>query len=190
MGRWEPNASQRLTEAAVELFIERGYETVTVAQIAERAGLTKRTFFRHFTDKREILFGGQESYRLMFAEAIAGAPDSATPLEAVGAAVRAFAAGIEPERRDAMTKRQAIIADNPDLQERELLKRAALTAAIVDALHARGVDEPTASLAAHVGALALDAALRGWLAPSNRKTLGALAGQELRKLCKAVGALS
>jgi AcrR family transcriptional regulator len=189
MSRWEPNARERLVGAAVELFLDRGYESVTVTEIAERAGLTKRTFFRHFADKREILFGDQEPHRRLFADAIAGMPASATPLEVVGAGLAAFAGGFPEEARDFLAKRQAIIGGNPDLRERELLKRAALTAVMAEALRARGVKEPTASLAAEVGALALNAAYLRWLEPANRQTFPKLAAKSLRELGSATEAL-
>ncbi len=189
MSRWEPNAAERLGGAAVELFLSRGYEDVTVAEIAERAGLTKRTFFRHFSDKREVLFGGQDAYRHLFADAIADAPAGATPLEAVGAALAAFAAGFAEDRRDFLAKRQTVIMNNPDLRERDLLKAAALTAAMADALVERGVKQPTASLAAHIGALALDDAFQHWLQPENRRPMAKLAEQALRHLSSAAGNL-
>jgi AcrR family transcriptional regulator len=189
MSRWEPNARERLVGAAVELFIDRGYESVTVTEIAQRAGLTKRTFFRHFADKREILFGDQGPHRRLFVDAIGGAPASATPLEAVGAGLAAFAADFSEELRDFLAKRQAIIGGNPDLRERELLKRAALTAVMAEALGERGVQEPTASLAAEVGALALNAAYLRWLEPANRQAFPELADQALRELSAATGAL-
>ncbi|TGD87867.1 TetR family transcriptional regulator [Mycolicibacterium sp. CH28] len=189
MSRWEPNATERLGQAAVELFVSRGYEGVTVAEIAERAGLTKRTFFRHFADKREVLFGGQDAYHQLFTDAIAGAPAGATPLEAIGAALAAFAAGFADDRRDFLAKRQTVIISNPDLRERDLLKAAALTTAMADALAARGVKQPTASLAAHIGALALGDAFQRWLQPENRRSMAKLAEQALRQLGSAAGNL-
>jgi AcrR family transcriptional regulator len=189
MSRWEPNAAERLVGAAMELFVERGYDSVTVLEIAERAGLTKRTYFRHFADKREVLFAGQEALRRAVVDAIAGAPDSATPLAAIDAGLTAFAAGIDEERRGVLAQRQAIIGGNPDLRERELAKRAALTAAMGEALGARGVTEPTASLAADIGALALGAAYELWLEPENRHTLSRLAHRALRDLAAAAQAL-
>jgi AcrR family transcriptional regulator len=189
MSRWEPNAAARLGVAAVELFADRGYENVTVVEIAERAGLTKRTFFRHFADKREILFRGQDAYREMFAEAIAGAPANATPMEAIAATLAAFAAGFADDRREFLAKRQAVIAGNSDLKERDLLKAAALTEAMADALAKRGVKPPTAKLAAQVGALAFDDALHRWLQPGNRKSMAKLAEQALRQLGAAMEAL-
>jgi AcrR family transcriptional regulator len=189
MSRWEPNARERLVGAAMELFVDRGYEGVTIAEIAERAGLTKRTFFRHFADKREILFGGQDMLRQLFAEAIAGAPVAARPMEAVSAGLQAFAAGFGPERRDFAMQRQALIAAHPDLQERDLLKRAALNAAMAEALRERGIEEPTASLAAQIGDLALSAAYLRWLEPANQQTLADLAEEALRDLTAATAAL-
>ncbi len=175
--------------AAVELFAARGYEHVSVVEIAERAGLTKRTFFRHFADKREILSSGQDAYREMFATAIAGAPAEATPIEAIGAALAAFADGLADDRREFLAKRQAVIADNPELQERDLLKSAALTTAMADALVARGVEQCTASVAANIGALALGDAFHRWLQPSNRTSMARLAEQALRDLMAAIETL-
>jgi AcrR family transcriptional regulator len=189
MSRWEPNAAERLGVAAVELFADRGYEDVTVVEIAERAGLTKRTFFRHFADKREILFRGQDAYREMFADAIARAPAEASPMEAIGAALAAFAAGFADDRREFLAKRQAVIAANSDLKERDLLKAAALTAAMADALVARGVTPPTANLAANIGALAFADAFQRWLQPGNRKSMTKLAEQALRHLDTAIEGL-
>lgn len=132
MSRWEPNAAERLVAAAVELFAERGYDAVTIVEIAERAGLTKRTLFRHFSDKREILFHGQDSYQDLFAAAIRDTPTEGSPLEAIRAAATVFAAGFAYERREFLAKRQAVINDTPELQERDLLKAASLTAAMVN----------------------------------------------------------
>ncbi len=173
----------------MELFADRGFEDVTVVEIAERAGLTKRTFFRHFADKREILFHGQDAYREMFADAIANAPAEAGPLEAIGAALAAFAAGFADDRREFVAQRQAVIDANSDLKERDLLKAAALTAAMADALVARGVKPPTAKLAANIGALALADALQRWLQPGNRKSMTTLAQQALRQLDTAIETL-
>ncbi len=173
----------------MELFSDRGFEDVTVVEIAERAGLTKRSFFRHFADKREILFRGQDAYREMFADAVAGAPAEAGPMEAIGAALAAFAAGFADDNREFVAKRQAVIDANPELKERDLLKAAALTAAMADALVARGVKPPVANLAANVGALALADAFQRWLQPGNRKSMTTLTHQALRHLNTAIGAL-
>ena len=162
MSRWQPNAQGRLEQAALDLFIERGFDQTTVTEIAERAGLTERTFFRYFTDKREVLFGGQDRLRELYALTIAAAPDSIAPLDAVATAVEA-AVPVFHERRTFARQRQAVIDANPDLQERELLKRAALAAAMAGALRQRGVPDPAASLAAEVGLLAFTTAFARWV---------------------------
>ncbi|GCF10781.1 LysR family transcriptional regulator [Dictyobacter arantiisoli] len=133
MSRWEPNARGRLEQAALDLYQERGFEQTMVTEIAERAGLTERTFFRYFADKREVLFGGQETLRTIYVSAIEAAPASATPLDAVAAALEA-ATPVFRDRHELVRQRQAVIAANPELQEREMLKRAALTSAMAEAL--------------------------------------------------------
>src|SRR5271169_4083686 len=100
MSRWEPDARERLVRAALDLFAEQGYDDTTVVQIAERAGLTKSTFFRHFPDKREVLAAGQDTLCQLLSDGIGDAPSSATPLEAVGAGLEAAAQAFTPERRD------------------------------------------------------------------------------------------
>src|SRR6266581_9385232 len=118
MSRWEPNPRGRLEQAALELYIERGFEQTTVAEIAKRAGLTERTFFRHFADKREVLFAGTGTLQELLVSAVAGAPDSAAPMDAVAAALQAAGAVLQ-ERRGYSRLRQAVIAANAGLQERE-----------------------------------------------------------------------
>ena len=136
----------------MELYGERGFEQTTVAEIAERAGLTERTFFRHFADKREVLFGGSDAVRDALVEAVAGAPEPASPLAAVGAGLMAFAEVLETERgRTFARRRQRIISSNDELRERELIKLATWATALADALRRRGVDEAAARLAAEVG---------------------------------------
>ena len=145
MARWQPNASERLVLAALDLFAERGYENTTVIEIAERAGLTKSTFFRHFPDKREVLFGGDTMAGLLV-EGIAAAPAGATPLEAVAHALDVIGReAFTPERREFGARRRAVIAANPELQEREALKGLGLTASMIDALERRGVPDLTAA---------------------------------------------
>src|SRR6202451_1924275 len=117
MGRWEPNARGRLMQAAFALYGERGFEQTTVAQIAERAGLTERTFFRHFSDKREVLFGGSVLLQDLLVTAVTEAPASATPMEAVARALDALGT-MFVGRRDFARQRQAIIAASAELRER------------------------------------------------------------------------
>lgn len=167
MARWEPNAAERLALAALELFAERGYENTTVIDIAQRAGLTKSTFFRHFQDKREVLFGGG-TLNALVAGAIAAAAASATPLEAVTDALDAVGREVFTEaRREFVARRQAVIAANPELREREALKGLGLIASMADALKRRGVSGMTASVAAELGALGWKIAYERWSDPAN-----------------------
>src|SRR6478672_9355857 len=114
MGRWEPNARGRLEQAAIALYAERGFENTTVAEIAERAGLTERTFFRHFADKREVLFAGSGLFEEQMVGAVAAAPAGASPIDAAAAGLEAAAAMLQ-ERRDFARQRQAIIAASAEL---------------------------------------------------------------------------
>jgi AcrR family transcriptional regulator len=190
MARWEPNARERLVRAAVDLFTEQGYEATTVTQIAERAGgLTKTTFFRHFPDKREVLFAGQEIHVRLIADAVAGAPDSATPLEAVGAAVDAVAASFPEDRRELAARLKVLVAGNAELQERSAFKSASLAQAMTDGLLARGVPDRTASLAADIGVRAFHEAFARWADPSDRRSLVEHAHQALDELRAAVATL-
>ena len=162
MARWEPNAPERLAHAALDLFAERGYENTTVIDIAQRAGLGKTTFFRHFQDKREVLFGGGTMAGLLTG-AIAAAPATASPLEAVAHALDAAGRAVfTPARREFTARRQAVIAANPELQEREALKNLALIASMTGALKRRGVPDLTARVAAELGALASTIAYERW----------------------------
>lgn len=162
MGRWQPDARGRLERAALELYVERGFERTSVAEIAERAGLTERTFFRHYADKREVLFAGSSALQEVLVGAVAGAPEPVTPMEAVAAALEA-AAGVLQERQEHARRRQAVIDANTELQERELIKLASLSTALADALRQRGVDDATASLSAEVGIAVFKIAFRRWV---------------------------
>jgi AcrR family transcriptional regulator len=162
MGRWRPDARARLQEAALALYGERGYEKTTVAEIAERAGLTKRTFFRYFTDKREVLFWGSELLEQQMVAAIEAAPSSASVLGMIGAALDAAAVRFE-EVREFAGPRHRIIASSPELQERELIKAVSLAAAMTQALRARGVGDTAAALAAHTGITIMRVAFAQWV---------------------------
>ena len=189
MSRWEPNARERLERASLELFAERGYDAATVAEIAERAGLTKRTFFRHFADKREVLFGGQEILCRLLVDGIIGADDSATALGMIAAALNAVAPMFAQERLELVRRRQAIIAAQQDLRERELLKGATLTAAMADGFRERGVPEPIASVAAELGHLAMRMTFARWAAPGNEAKFGEFIEEVLGELKTATAAL-
>ena len=182
MGRWEPNARERLERAALALFVEHGYDATTVAQIADRAGLTKSTFFRHFADKREVLFGGQDMLTELFSDAVRTAPPSATTVGCLAAALESAAAAFTPDRHDLAPQRRAVIAANSELQERELLKRARLASAMAEALRVRGADDTTARLAAEMGVLAFSTAYARWAAPDNRQPFTQIAHAALRDL--------
>ncbi|WP_433437895.1 TetR/AcrR family transcriptional regulator [Nonomuraea sp. CA-141351] len=189
MARWEPNARERLVRAAIDLFTEQGYDTTTVNGIAERAGLTKTTFFRHFPDKREVLFAGQETHSRLLAEAIAASPGSATPLQAVAAALDALTATFTDDRREFAARLLTVIADNSELRERAALKRTRLAGAMTDALRKRGVPDPTASLAAELGTRAFDDAFDLWSDRTNQQTLADLTRQTLDELRAAIATL-
>ena len=186
MGRWEPNARGRLEQAAMELYSESGYEQTTVAGIARRAGLTERTFFRYYADKREVLFAGAASLQELFVTAVAGAPATATPIDAVAVALDA-AASLFQERREYSRQRQRIIAANPELQERELIKLASLSAALAGALRERGVAEPAASLAAQAGTAVFKIAFERWIDGPGEPDMMRLTRESLEEL-KAVTA--
>jgi AcrR family transcriptional regulator len=189
MARWQPNASERLVVAALELFAERGYENTTVIDIAERAGLTKSTFFRHFPDKREVLFGGGTMTGLLV-EGIAAAPAAATPLETVAYALDMLGReAFTPARREFSARRRAVIAANPELQEREALKGLGLTASMTDALKRRGVPDLTSCVAAELGALAWKIAYERWSDTANGDEFSEVARRTLSEV-QAASALS
>lgn len=186
MGRWEPDAVGRLQQAALELYAERGFEPTAVADIAERAGLTERTFFRYFADKREVLFVGSGVLIDMFEDAIAKAPEALSAMDAVGEALQAVAVFFE-DRREHSGKRQVVIAANPSLQERELIKLASLSAAIAAALRSRGVGDPAAALTAEAGVAVFKIAFERWLEQSGDGKLSELFQDTLEELRAATG---
>jgi AcrR family transcriptional regulator len=183
MGRWEPNARGRLEQAAMELYGERGFDQTTVAEIAARAGLTERTFFRHYADKREVLFGGSEVLAERLVADVAGAPDSTTPLETIAAALEEVGALIQESRgRDFARTRRSIIAANAELQERELIKLASWAGALAGALIDRGVDDRVATLAADAGIVVFHVAFDRWVGDGNNRDLPALIRESLGDL--------
>ncbi len=186
MTRWEPNARGRLERAAMELYSERGFEETTVAEIATRAGLTERTFFRHFADKREVLFDGAGALQELLVNAVADAPESLAPIEAVAAALQTVGAVFQA-RRELSQRRQAIIAATPELQERELIKLASLASAIADTLRRRGVSDPAASLTAEAGIAVFKLVFERWVDENNQQDFGRLVRESLDEL-KAVTA--
>ena len=182
MPRWEPDGVGRLQAAAFELFAEQGFERTTVAEIARRAGLTRRTFFNHFADKREVLFGLGSEFQQEVVREIAAGADALPPLDVVVRALQAASEEMFEGRRAAVARRQEIIDANPELQERELGKRAALTDAVAAALRARGLDPETALLAAGAGMLVQQTAVRRWTRPAESRPLRELLPEALRSL--------
>ena len=183
MVRWEPHARGRLEQAALALYGERGFENATVAEIAERAGLTQRTFFRHFADKREVLFGGGAGLEELIVTSVAEAPESLPPIDA--AAVGLEAAGerfFVAARRPTSRQRQAIIDANPELQERERTKLSSLSAALAEALRARGLDDPAATLTAEIAVAVFKTAFARWIDAASDKDFPQLVEESLAQL--------
>jgi AcrR family transcriptional regulator len=186
MSRWEPNARGRLEQAALALYGERGFEQTTVAEIAARAGLTERTFFRHFADKREVLFWGAGALQELLVSTVASAPDSVAPIDAVAAALQAAGALLQ-ERRESARQRQAVIAANAELQERELIKLASLASALASTLRRRGVSNLAASLTAEAGIAVFKIAFERWISETSQQDLPHVIRESLDEL-KAVTA--
>ncbi|HSZ42568.1 MAG TPA: TetR family transcriptional regulator [Trebonia sp.] len=181
MSRWQPDARARLQQAAMTLYSERGYDETTVAEIAERAGLTKRTFFRYFTDKREVLFWGSELLGQMMVAAIEAAPPGLPALDLIAIALDAAAIRFE-EVRDFAGPRHRVIASSPELRERELIKAAAMAAAMADALRARGFGDTAADLAAHTAITVMHVTFGQWVEDPSRTPFGQIARNTLAEL--------
>ncbi|MDA2806653.1 TetR/AcrR family transcriptional regulator [Nocardiopsis suaedae] len=182
MPRWEPGAAERLQASAFDLFEEKGFERTTVAEIARGAGLTPRTFFNHFTDKREVLFGLATRHRQEIIRRIAAGPDPHRPLDAVVHALKGAADTLFEHRRTAVLRREGIVGASPELRERELDKQAALTGAIAGALQDRGLDPEAARFAAGAGMLVQRAAVEKWTRPQEGRSLGELLDASLDAL--------
>lgn len=190
MVRWEPGARERLQTAALELFATRGFEQTTAAEIAQAVGLTERTFFRHFEDKREVLFLNQQLFERSFLKGLDAAPPDASPLEVVRSAVQGAASMFPGDRRPYSRTRQTVIEQNPALQERELHKLAGLATSMAQALRARGIGEPAATLAAESGVTVFGIAFAQWIQPGEERSLAditAVVFGELQNLTAAPG---
>lgn len=189
MARWEPNASQRLAEAALGLFAERGYDNTTVLDIAQRAGLAKSTFFRHFQNKRDVLFG-EDVLTEQLVPAITAAPADATPLEAVARGVDELGRNVfTPAHRAFSIRRRAVIEAHSDLQEREALKGLSLTTSIAQALTRRGTPILTAQVTAELSELALKVAYERWSNVDNTGEYGDIARQALYEVQASASSL-
>ena len=190
MGRWEPDSRGRLQEAALALYSERGFDQTTAAEIAARAGVTERTFFRHFADKREVLFGGSKLLQERILSGVAGAPTGHTPLEAVARGLDAAAAMLGEVRRELAGQRQAVIAANPELRERELAKLADYAAAVAATLRQRGIGELQATLAAEAGMSVLRVAIERWANSNDDQSLPVFMKASMAELRAVTGGLS
>ena len=189
VARWEPDARGRLEQAALALYGERGFENTTVAEIAERAGLTERTFFRHFADKREVLFGGAVAFQDAIVGTLARAPESLAPIDAVAAGIAA-AGDMMPAEPGPARQRRAIIAANVDLRERELSKLASLSAALAGTLRERGLPDADAGLTAEIGIALFRTAYDRWTADGNERPFADLVHEstdQLKMLTSGVG---
>jgi AcrR family transcriptional regulator len=179
MVRWEPGATDRLRVAALELYVEQGFEQTTVGEIAKSVGLTERTFFRHFADKKEVLFGGEEQLQQAFVTAIADAP-AGPPLELITTALTATAQYFGEERRTWSRQRHQVIQANQSLKERELLKLASLAKALAEALRQRGTADPAATLAAESCVTIFAVAFEQWIADGETRSLAEVERDILR----------
>jgi AcrR family transcriptional regulator len=170
MGRWKPDGRRRLQEAAMALYAERGYAEVTAADVAERAGLTERTFFRYFADKKEVLFGGETALRETLVGGVESTPADRSPLEAALAGLEALAEALQP-RREQLLVRARILSQSPELRERELAKVASWSAALEASLRERGLPAESAAYAAEASVAVFRVAVHRWLDASSRASL-------------------
>lgn len=187
MGRWAPDAKGRLIEAALDLYERRGFDETTVAEIAEQAGLTERTFFRYFTDKREVLFDGAAALREGMVGAVRAAAPATRAIDAVAVGLQAAGEALGGHR-DFAVRRQAVIAANPELRERELSKLSSLAGAIAGALGDRGIPAATAALAAEAGMAVFKVAFDRWVTEGNTDSLLDLVGGAMGELREVAAA--
>jgi AcrR family transcriptional regulator len=181
MVRWEPDSRGRLEQAAMALYSEQGFEKTTVAEIAERAGVTERTFFRHFADKREVLFSGAGEFQELIVGSVARAPESLTPIDAAAQGLLA-AAELLQGREEFARQRAKIISANAELLERELIKFASLSVALTDTLRDRGVTEPTASLTSEVALAVFRSAFERWIGGTDGRDFPQIVRESLDEL--------
>ncbi|WP_231446564.1 TetR family transcriptional regulator [Brevibacterium zhoupengii] len=178
MGRWEPGAEERLREAALLLYAERGFEQTTVADIAERAGVTARTYFRYFSDKREVLFADTADLQKNMMLALDAVPATASALEAIAAVLDVVAEAVGDDR-EVSKKRQAVIMGNGELRERELAKLSTLSAALSQRLQSRGSADVAADLAAEIGVVVIRVAMSRWIDTDDGRGLKAVIRETL-----------
>ncbi|MFC6704461.1 TetR/AcrR family transcriptional regulator [Flexivirga alba] len=179
MARWQPGARERLQTIALQLFAEQGFEQTTVAEIARAADLTERTFFRHFADKREVLFAGQDDFLQLFTDPIDAAPEGTVPYELIRRSLDAAGEFFPDERRAFSRVRASIIDTEPSLKERELAKLATLKLRLGELLRERGIAEPTATLAAETGVTIFHLSFQQWIADKELRSMSEIARERL-----------
>ena len=179
MARWQPGAQERLQTVALQLFADRGFEQTTVAEIARVAELTERTFFRHFADKREVLFAGQDDFLQLFTDPIETAPDGTAAYELIRRSLDAAGEFFPDERRAFARVRASIIDAEPSLRERELAKLATLKVRLGELLRQRGIPEPTATLAAETGVTIFHLSFQQWIADKEQRSMSEIARERL-----------
>jgi AcrR family transcriptional regulator len=182
VSRWEPHARERLEQAALELFTEQGFGQTSVPQITARAGLTTRTFFRHFVDKREVLFAHEADFPEIVARLMTQTPPSLSPMQLIADGLHAVAVLRFDGHRDILRIRHHVISTDAGLVEREMRKYAALAAAIADGLRHRGTDELEATLTADIAVTVLRVAVTRWLRQTEDRPLTELLDQTLNAL--------
>lgn len=185
MGRWQPDARTRLRDAALDLALERGFDATTVAEIAARAGLTERTFYRHYGDKREVLFGGQERLAQILGDGVASAPEGQGWLTIVETALTALDGFFTDDLRPWSRRRQTAIDADPTLREREQLKMATLADVVADRFAARGVPPTTARLAGETASALVRVTFAGWVAAGETRSFAELVGEAVAGLREA-----
>lgn len=186
MPRWRSDGAERLEEAAASLFSEQGYDATSVAQIAARAGLTQRTFYNHFPDKREALFGLSAQFEAETVQAFRSRENTLAPLEAVVDALKQVCESMFEDRRAAIVRRQGIISANRELQERDAHKQAALREALSEMLCQSGLGAEAAALTAGASLLVLQSAIGAWLQPAETRSLRELLDRGVLLLRRAL----
>jgi AcrR family transcriptional regulator len=186
MARWRPGTRERLQSIALQLFLDRGFENTTVADIARAADVTERTFFRHFGDKREVLFAGQDDFLELFVGPIRDAPADTLPIDLVARALAGAGTYFTEDRREWSRRRQRAIDAEPALGERELAKLSGLSTRLAELFRERGVPEPAATLVAQSGVTVFHLAFSQWIAPDETRTLPELATERLDALASTM----
>ncbi|WP_306214032.1 TetR family transcriptional regulator [Actinoplanes sp. RD1] len=182
MARWEPGAQARLQDAALELVARQGFEQTTAAEIAEAAGLNRRTFFRHFSDKRDVFFSGQPALEAALVAGVEKAPAGESPMGLVGLALARAADVLAQVPRDRVRANQAVIDAEPALLERQRQKYADLAGRLGAALRGRGIADVPATLAADSAASVFTLAFRQWLAEGESRSLALIVTETLAAL--------